>query len=189
MIVSSIAGAANASFFSPSLRSRQSIPVLSMAESTRNSLSSRITSKALKTNDRVCSYPERPGAQFLPVFSRESDGRRGASATQKRAWQRYSCPHARLDARAGCGPPTGLPLAVRHEPGAAADARRMQPRQTLAFCLHQSLLTNHQSWFQGRNGHSTLHASKLLKIKARACARAELPGAFRFSLFAQVSRP
>jgi hypothetical protein len=33
-----------------------------IAAATRNSLSSRIASKALKTNDPVCLYPERPGA-------------------------------------------------------------------------------------------------------------------------------
>jgi len=62
MFASSIAGPVHVSFFSPSFRLSRSLSGLSMAESTRNGLSSRIASKVLKTNERVCSYPERPGA-------------------------------------------------------------------------------------------------------------------------------
>lgn len=52
--------------------------------STRDSHSSRNTCKLLKTNDGVCSYPERPGAQNIAFRGRRAVPIHGKLAAEER---------------------------------------------------------------------------------------------------------
>ena len=108
-----------------------------------------------------------------------------ATAEAKRPAHFCVRPRTRMDGRsfpvvtpAGTSPAADKRCPIARIPSRCSTLAKSSP---FASITHQ--YTTHKSHHLGRNGQSTSHSRKSQKTKDRAHARAELPGAFSFSVF------